>query len=205
MTADPSASSNQEEARGRGRPRDTRSHAATLDATLSLLVEHGYQRLTVEAVARRAGVGKATIYRWWDSKLDLVLEAATPHLEIGLVPDTGTTEGDLIAAMHQVIHTYSDPIAAIVIFVVIADLEQDARLRQTFRDTWVLPWRQSLAQAIGRGVDRSDLPAGLDVQYAIDVLVGTVFQRVLIVPSPMTDGLAESLVELVLAGDLPRS
>lgn len=205
MAADPLPSDDLDKGRGRGRPRDARSHRAILDTTLSLLVELGYQRLTLEQVARQAGVGKATIYRWWDSKLDLVLEAATPHLQIGLVPDTGSTRDDLMAAMEQVIRTYNDPIAAIVIFVVIADLEQDARLRHIFRSTWVLPWRTSLAEAIGRGVDRGDLPTGLDIQFAIDMLVGAVLQRVLIVPSPMTDGLAESLVEVVMTGDLPRS
>jgi AcrR family transcriptional regulator len=204
MTADPLPSGS-DEGRGRGRPRDARSHAAILATTLDLLVEVGYQRLTLEEVARRGGVGKATIYRWWDSKLDLVLEAATPHLQIGLVPDTGNTRSDLEAAIEQVIATYSDPIAAIVIFVVIADLEQDSRLREIFRTTWVHPWRESLADAIQRGVARGDLPTGLDVQFLIDLLVGMVFQRVLIIPSPLTGGLSDSLVDLVMEADLPRS
>lgn len=186
----------------RGRPRDTRVHAATLRATLDLLLDVGYQRLTLERVAQQAEVGKATIYRWWDSKLDLVLEAARPHLEIGLVPDTGSTRGDLTIAMEQIIATYADPIAATVIFVVIADLEKDGRLRDIFRATWVLPWRSSLAAAVERGVGRGDLPRDLDVQFLIDVLVGTVFQRVLVVRGPLT-GLADRLVQLVLDGHLP--
>lgn len=100
----------------------------------------------MEGVAKRAAVGKSTIYRWWHSKLDLLLEAAAPHLEIGLVPDTGSTRGDLIAGVGQAIDTYSDRVAAHVIFVVIADLEEDPRLREIFRKTWVLPgesqWRR---------------------------------------------------------------
>lgn len=186
-----------------GRPRDPQSHTAILEATKEMLLEVGYGGVTMEEVARRAGVGKATIYRWWESKLDLVLEAATPHLDIGLVPDTGSTRDDLRAGMDQVIRTYADQIAAIVIFVVIADLEKDARMRDIFRSTWVVPWRQSLAAAIERGKGRGDLPLGLDTQFAIDLLVGTVFQRVLIVPNPTTEGLADQLVDLVVDGRLP--
>jgi AcrR family transcriptional regulator len=187
---------------GRGRPRDARSHAAVLEQTRDLLTEVGYQSVTMEEIARRAGVGKATLYRWWDSKLDVVLEAAAPHLEIGLVPDTGTTRGDLAAAIEQVIATYSDPIAAIVILVVIAHLEQDARLASTFRSTWVMPWRESLSAAIERGVARGDIPA-TDPEFVIDLLVGTVFQRVLIVPTPQVEGLVDHLVGLVLEQRLP--
>lgn len=188
-----------------GRPRDEQSHAAILESTLDMLLETGYTGVTMEEVARRAGVGKATIYRWWDSKLDLVLEAAAPHLEIGSVPNTGSTRGDLRAAMDQVITTYADPVAAMVIFVVIADLEKDARMRDIFRSTWVLPWRRSLAAAIERAKGRGDVPARLDTPFIIDILVGTVFQRVLIVPEPETEGLADHLVDLVLEGTLPET
>jgi AcrR family transcriptional regulator len=191
-------------ARRPGRPRDAKAHAAILQATLEVLAEVGYPNLTMEEVARAAGVGKATIYRWWDSKLHLVLEAAAPHLEIGLVPDTGTTRNDLLAATDQVIHTYANPIAAIVIYAVIADLEQDVRLRDTFRAVWVLPWRQSLTEALERGVARGDLAAGTDIPFVVDLIVGIVFQRVLIVPEPMTDGLAEGIVDLVMEGELPN-
>lgn len=187
----------------RGRPRDARSHQAILAATLEMLQQVGYQRLTMEGVAKRAGVGKATIYRWWASKLDLVLEAAAPHLEIGLVPDTGSTRGDLLAGADQVIRTYADPIAALVIFIVVAALEEDPRLRLTFRDRWVLPWRASLAEALERGIARGDLPASVNIQFAIDLLVGTVFQRVLIVPEPLTEGLAGDLVDLLTENKLP--
>ncbi len=202
MTRDPAGDQG---APARGRPRDARSHAAILKATLNLLNELGYQRLTMEGVAKRAGVGKATLYRWWSSKLDLLLEAAAPHLEIGLVPDTGSTRRDLTAGVEQAIATYSDPIAAHVIFVVIADLEEDPRFKETFRGTWVYPWRASMASAMERGIARGDLPANLDVQFAIDLLVGTIFQRVLIIHEPMTEGLAQRLVDLVTNGRLPRA
>jgi AcrR family transcriptional regulator len=179
------------------------AHRAILEATLTTLQDSGYPGLTLEQVARRAGVGKATIYRHWDSKLDLVLEAAAPHLDIGVVPDTGNTSRDVRVGLDQIITTYSDPVAAIVIFAVLAGLEPDQRLRQLFRSTYVLPWRASMSAALERGVKRGDLPAALDVAFTVDVMVGTVFQRVLVVPQPLAKGLAEHLLDLVLHGRMP--
>jgi AcrR family transcriptional regulator len=186
-----------------GRPRDPKAHRAILEATLTTLQDSGYPSLTLEEIARRARVGKATIYRHWESKLDLVLEAASPHLAIGVVPDTGDTGRDVRVGLDQIITTYSDPVAAIVIFAVLAGLEPDQRLRQRFRSAYVLPWRASMAAALERGVTRHDLPADLDIAFTVDLIVGTVFQRVLVVSEPLIEGLAEHLCELVLHGQLP--
>jgi AcrR family transcriptional regulator len=185
----------------RGRPRDPRIQEGILEATRDALLEVGYHRLTIEGVAARAGAGKATIYRWWPTKGDLVLEATADHLAIGVAPDSGETRRDLLVAAEQLITTFSDPLAGIVIFVAVASLDDDPNVALTFRTKWVMPWRQSAAEAIQRGVDRGDLPADTDVAFALDLMVGTVFQRTLVVAQPMTDGLAESLVDLLICTD----
>lgn len=182
----------------RGRPRDPEAQGAILEATRQLLLEVGYPGLTIEAVARRAGVGKSTIYRWWDTKGALVLEATADHLAIGVVPDTGETREDLLVATRQLIDTFTDRFASIVIFAVIAHLEDDPHMALTFRDTWVYPWRRSAAEAIDRGIARGDLPADADPDLYLDVLVGSVFQRTLVLAVPATDGLAEALVGMIL-------
>jgi AcrR family transcriptional regulator len=153
-------------------------------------------------VAKRAGVGKSTIYRWWPSKLDLILEAAGPQLEIGLASNTGSTRDDLNSGAEQAIASYSRPIAAQVIFAVFADLEEDPRLREIYQSRWVLPWRVSMADALERGIANGDLSRGLDVELVIDMLAGTIFQRVLVVPEPMTVGLAQRLIDLVVRAQL---
>ena len=81
-----------------GRPRSERSHQAIVVATLELLAEQGFQQLTMEQVARRAGVGKATIYRRWPAKADLVKDAIRYFSAELPVPDTGTLAGDYAAA-----------------------------------------------------------------------------------------------------------
>lgn len=183
----------------RGRPRDVATHDAILRATRDLLDERGYPGLTIEGVAARAGTAKSTVYRWWSSKGALVLEAALDNISIGTVPDTGDTRADLSIAVEQLIGTFSDRLAGIVIFAVTAGLDDDPTLAATFREVFVYPWRSSAAQAIERGVARGDLPPDTDIQFILDVIVGVVFQRTLVMAQPMTEGLEQRILDLVLA------
>lgn len=187
----------------RGRPRDQRAHEAILEATRSLLLEKGYPALTIDAVAARAGTAKTTIYRRWPTKGALVLEATAEHLAIGLVPDTGETRADLEVALRQLIVTFSDRLAAIVMLAVIANLDEDPSMARTFRDEIVYPWRHSAAAALERGVTRGDLPPETDVSFLLEMIVGTVFQWAVIVARPDTDGLEEAILSLVLDRGAP--
>ncbi len=181
----------------RGRPRSPDTQRSILLATRDLLLEVGYHGLTIEGAATRAGAGKATIYRWWGTKGDLVLEAAADHLAIGVVPDTGDTRRDLLVAADQLIETFSDPLAGIVIFAAIAKLDDGPTMASTFREQWVYPWRQSAGEAIQRGIDRGDLSPNTDISFILDVIVGTVFQRTLVGVRPFTEGLAVSIIDLI--------
>nr|MDJ0639949.1 TetR/AcrR family transcriptional regulator [Paracoccaceae bacterium] len=167
-------------------------------AARELLLETGYQRLTMEGVARRSGASKATVYRWWPTKGLLVLEAAADEIAIGSVPDTGNTEIDLRIAIEQLIETFLRPLASVVIFAAITTVEADPGMAAAFRDQYVYPWRMTAAQAIERGIERGDVKS-TDTQFVLDVIVGTVFQRTLVMKEPMTEGLAEGLLGLMLA------
>jgi hypothetical protein len=128
-----------------------------------------------------------------------VLEAVADHIAIGVVPDTGDTRGDLLIATQQLIETFSDRLAGIVIFAAIANLDDDPNMARIFRETAVTPWRQSAVEAIQRGIDRGDLPADTDIAFALDVIVGTVFQRTLVVAQPQTEGLSRSIIDLLVS------
>jgi AcrR family transcriptional regulator len=168
-----------------------------LTATREILLNVGYSRLTIEAVATRSGTGKTTIYRWWPTKGELVLDAAKSQIQIGTVPDTGNTRTDLKAAIDQLIETFSKPLASIAIFASITTLDDDPKMAQIFRDTYVYPWRVSAAEALARGVERGDV-SNDDIQFVLDVIVGTVFQRTLVLKDPNTEGLSEGLLGLFL-------
>jgi AcrR family transcriptional regulator len=187
--------------RPRGRPRDRGTQAAVLTATRRLLLDGGYHQLTFEAVATAAGTSRSTLYRWWPTRGALVLEAAADHLDIGVVPDTGDSRDDLRVAIHELIDTFSDRLAGIVILAAIANLDDDPTMARTFRERWVYPWRTTAADALRRAIERGDLPAGTDVQFTLNVIVGTVFQCTITPAVPMTDGLEEALLGLILPSD----
>jgi len=191
---------------GPGRPRDAATHRAVLAATRRLLLDSGYPALTFEAVAIAAGTTRTTLYRWWPTRGALVLEAAADHLHIGTVPDTGDSHHDLRTAVRQLTTTFSDPLARIVILAAISNLDGDASMAATFRDTWVYPWRRTATDALQRAIDRGDLPADADPQFLLNVIVGTVFQSTITVATPTTDKLDDQLTHLILGpSSSPRS
>ncbi|MDJ0630178.1 MAG: TetR/AcrR family transcriptional regulator [Rhodobacter sp.] len=183
--------------RSRGRPRSQKTKDGILAATRELLFASGYQRLTMEGVAARSGASKATVYRWWPTKGALVLDAAADEISIGVVPDCGNTRDELQEAIGQLIETFSKPLASIVIFAAITTAEADPAMAAAFREKYVYPWRVSAAAAIDRGIARGEI-ASKDPQFVLDVIVGTVFQRTLVMKEPMTDGLEARLLELFL-------
>ena len=179
-----------------GRPRSENSKEAILSTVRTLLLKEGYARLTIEGVAKKAGVSKATIYRWWLTKGELVLEAAGTDISIGEVPDTGNSVADLDAAISQLIETFSRRLASIVIFAAITTAGEDKVMAEIFRDRFVYPWRKSAAEALDRAKARGDLTFD-DTQFLLDVIVGTVFQRTLVVKQPIAVGLKEKLLRVV--------
>lgn len=179
-----------------GRPRSENAKEAILAAVRTLLLEEGYARTTVEGVAKRAGVSKATVYRWWQSKGELVLDAAQDEISIGAVPNTGDSFADISAAINQLIDTFTQQLASIVIFAAITTAGEDKVMAQIFRDRFVYPWRKSAAEALDRAQARGDLTCD-DASFLLDVIVGTVFQRTLVLKEPMVEGLKEKLLSVV--------
>jgi len=191
---------------GDGRPfaGDRRRDDAILEATIELLAEVGYHGLTMEAVAARARVGKATVYRRWSSKGALVGEAMARHLSVAPVPDTGSVRGDLLAAIATTIANYTETVAGVVIPAVATDLSRDPELLAAFRAQFLNPRRAASAEVLERAIARGELPADLDIPLVMDVWAGTIFYRVLISGEPIGPGFAEQLADLVLQVGLPR-
>ena len=127
----------------RARRRNARSHSAILDATSSLLTEVGYSQLTIEGVAARASVGKATVYRWWPSKGALVIDAMSRVLTAPAPSVTGDVRQDLLAAIRRTIHILASSPDGAVIPALTADLAHDPALAQQFRDQILRPRRST--------------------------------------------------------------
>jgi AcrR family transcriptional regulator len=190
--------------RGMGRPRDARVDTAILDATLALIVEHGVETLRVDDVAERAGVGKATIYRRYRSRDELLIAAIAVLVGEITIPDTGSTKDDLLALMRDAVNVYGKAPAAQAMPALIAAMNRDSALARATRAGFLASRRDALKKVVERGVGRGDLRADLDVELALDVLGGPLFYRLLITGGPIDDQLADGVVDLLLHGFGPQ-
>jgi len=187
-----------------GRARNPRTHQAILDAAVELLAEVGYQDVSIERVAARAGVGKATIYRWWNSKSALVIEAMEHGMPLSRVPHTGDPRTDLRATIEAAAHTYAATPAGATVPALAADMTRDPdtaeRLRQFLR-----PRRDAARELLHQAAAVGQLPADVDIETVIDLFVGAIFYRKVVRGMDIDAAMIEQLVELILDGRLPRT
>lgn len=193
-----SSSSSSPGAASAGRPRSEEAHRAILDAALELLVERGYSALTVEGIASRAGVGKATIYRRWASKLPLVIEAfgELPGLEEA---DTGDLVGDLERMLRSYLEVFSSTPLGAVVPSLAGELPHNPELMDLFAPV-VRGRRQPLIRALERAVARGEIPADTDLDLAADLIVGPITVRLFFSRTKPTARLVPQIVHLALSG-----
>lgn len=192
-----------ESAPSAGRPRSEEAHQAILDATLELLAEVGFSALTVEGVASRAGVGKATIYRRWASKLPLVVEAfgSLPALEDA---DTGSVERDLKTMLRSYMELFHRTPLGTVVPSLAGERFHNGELSKRFEPV-MKDRRQPLVRAIQRGVERGELRRDLDVELAVDLVVGPIAVRLFFTGRPLHPDIVDPIVDLALAGLRPAA
>jgi len=167
------------EAPTRGRPRSPEAHRAILEATLELLVEGGFRALSMDGVATRAGVGKATIYRRWRSKTELV-SAAVKLLNADIdLADTGTLRGDYLAIARQAMGAVNTSVSTIVPRLV-AEATGEPELHAIFLDELVVPRRRALKILLRRAEERGEIRTGLDHDVVVDLLAAPVMYRLLV-------------------------
>jgi AcrR family transcriptional regulator len=198
-----SASGNSRTGVAAGRPRSEEAHRAILDATLELLVEVGFSAMTVEGVASRAGVGKATIYRRWASKLPLVVEA------FGQLPgfeevDTGNLAEDLKKMLRSYLQVFhSSPLSAVLPSLA-GERTHNPELSELFEPV-SKDRRQPLVRAFERAVDRGEVPRDLDVELAADLVVGPIAVALFFKGGRIHPRMVGPIVDLALTGILGRS
>jgi len=188
----------------RGRPRSEDSHEAVLGAVLEILDKEGYGAVTIEGVARHAGVGKQTIYRWWKSKAELVLEAYANHSASKLpMPDKGDVTADLESFFCGAFKRLND-ISGPTMRGLMADAVHDPEFLQILRDVLIAKRRNALVQVLERGVARGDLRADADLNVMTDMLLGAVWYRLLVQHAKLDSRFARQLVNDCLCGFAPR-
>jgi AcrR family transcriptional regulator len=182
-----------------GRPRDPTIDANVLDATLGLLDESGYGRLTLEEVARHARTTKPAIYRRWPSRQRLVLAALGQRLGAARAPDTGCTLCDLDECLKLFVGAFRQ-MPPDVIGPLFADCAADEELHAAFMATLFDPPRAAVRETLERARARSDLRDDVDLELVLDVIGSLVHYRALFGHARTSDAEIERAVEALLQG-----
>ncbi|MFJ9694706.1 TetR/AcrR family transcriptional regulator [Kitasatospora sp. NPDC101183] len=181
--------------------RSERSRAAVLAAALELVTETGYAKLTVEAIAARAGVGKQTIYRWWPSKGAVVFDAflATNERDGSLaLPDTGDLAADLRAVLRPTADELTDPALDRTYRAVTTEILNDPALRAEYRTRLLDPLLEATRARLRSARTAGQLPPDTDLDLAVELLYGPLHYRWLHHLGPLTHAHTDRLVEAAL-------
>jgi len=181
-----------------GRPRSTHADRAILDAALEQFAELGFEGLSIEGVAAGAGVAKATIYRRYPSKEDLIL-AACDHFvrQRGAPANTGSLRGDVEALVANVVDLVTNTIAGRTIPQMVAAAAWSSGLAAAHR-AFIAERRAKGVEAIWRGVERGEVRADVDPEVAADLIAGPVFYRHLLSGGSLDARFRRAHVEQIL-------
>jgi AcrR family transcriptional regulator len=183
-----------------GRPRSEQAEQAIIEATLDLFAEQGFEGVCVEAVAARAGVGKATIYRRWPNKEELLL-AAFGSLKSPFPEPAGiSVRDDLLAMVKVMCADKGDPRKARRYALLLGEGEKYPRLMARYKETVVEPRREAMRAVIRRGVETGELRSDTDVEIAMLTLTGVIMARENTPGATLDEDFATRLVDGLLLG-----
>ena len=179
--------------------RNQQAREAIIAAAVDVCVESGYDGASIEAIARRAGSGKQTIYRWWPSKAALLHEALNDALGTSTAfPDTGDIAADMRTQMTNVVAFLSHPRLGSVYRALIAAAQSDPKAAASLLEELVDPRRFSAVDRLRRAQAAGQLDPGIDPEIVMELLYGPLYYRLLITGDPITPAFAAELVELVI-------
>ncbi|MEM9483131.1 MAG: TetR/AcrR family transcriptional regulator [Cyanobacteria bacterium P01_F01_bin.116] len=187
-----------------GRPRSAESKQAILGATWKLLQHCSVRKLSIEAIAREAGVGKTTIYRWWPSKTAVVIDAFLAQVEASLpFPEMETAAESLTLQMQQVVKILSGDVGRIVAQI-IAEGQCDSEALESFCDHFLAPRRDAARQVILQGIESGEFAPDLDPDLAMDILYGPIYYRLLVRHLPLDKAFAAALPKQAIVSILNK-
>jgi AcrR family transcriptional regulator len=179
--------------------RSERARQAVLEAVDDLLVERGFAGVTIEGVAERAGVAKQTIYRWWPSKTDILMDAFVDDAAGQLTPpDQGDLDGDLRIHLSRLARFLTESDAGAVFRALAGQAQHDPELAARFRADYLSQQRNRDRIPFLRAVERGQLSGDTDIDLAVDELVGPIYYRVLVTGQPVPSEFTDHLVRQFL-------
>ncbi|MEV4145626.1 TetR/AcrR family transcriptional regulator [Amycolatopsis sp. NPDC049691] len=189
--------------------RSERSRRAILAATRELIVEAGYAKVSIDAIAARAGVGKQTIYRWWPNKgavvFDSVLElSADPSGAVAALPDTGDLEADLRLVMRATVAEFAEPAFEAPIRALNTEIAHDPDLAALYRERLAAPVDEAKKDRLRSAQRAGQLAADADLDLVLEVLYAPLYQRWLLRTGPLTESYADALVAAAVKAFRPN-
>lgn len=179
--------------------RSEAAREAILRAADDLLVEKGFSGVTIEGIAKAAGVAKQTVYRWWGSKTEVLMDAFLEDAAAALEPpNTGRLDSDLRAHLRDTAHFLTTDDAGVVYRALIGQAQHDSRLAQTFRSRYLDDQRTRDQKPFLRAIERNELPPETDVAALAEWLVGPIHHRVIVTGEPIDDTFLDAVVDVVL-------
>ncbi len=185
--------------RGPGRPRSESAHRAILAAAARLIERDGYGRVTMEAIAREAGVSKQTVYRWWPTKAAIVLEVLNAGAAtIAPLIDTGSLSTDLRTFLRRTVAGAGGRNSRLLAALMAATQLDDA-FAESFRGEFLARRRQTLRELLQHGRDRGELAASADLDFLVELAFAALWYRILAHNRPLNRGFADQLTDTLLA------
>ncbi|MFK0159015.1 TetR/AcrR family transcriptional regulator [Streptomyces sp. NPDC090499] len=179
--------------------RSQEARLAVLEAADDLLVEKGFAGVTMEGIAARAGVAKQTVYRWWRTKTDVLMDAFLQDADEDLTPpDSGDLAADLRTYLRRLAVFLGTSHAGAVYRALIAQAQHDPAFAREFRSRCLAVQRHRDVVLLERALAAGRLPAGLDPDAEADQLVGPLYYRVLVSAGPVDEGFVDTLVDAFL-------
>ena len=191
-----------ENTRSPGRPRSEKAHQAILTAVMELLLDQGLHAMSMDEVARRAGVSKATIYRWWPSKerlaLDVLAEEWASAPPAGL-SDTGSLRGDLLTRLLPWLRQLNRKPYARVVAGLVAEAQTNREFAELYRSHFVQARRDATRELLLRARDRGEIAVDTDLDVTLDLLYGPIYHRLLHGHAPLTEQFVQQVIDYVIA------
>lgn len=185
---------------GRGRPRSRTTEQAILEATAELLTERGLTEISLEDIAARGRVSKASIYRRWPTKGTLAFDAfVTKFRDSQPLPDTGALESDLLSALRSWVRTVNGTATGRTLKGLIAEVQRDPELAEAWREWFVGPVRSRHLMMADRAIARGELSPGADTALLLDLLYGPGYHRLLQGHLPLDASFVSGVVGAIMA------
>ena len=185
----------------RGRPRSERARTAILEAAGELMLAGGLRAATVDGIAARAGVSKATVYRWWPSRGAVALDGFLHQVEDTIqVPEGASTHDALVHQLRALVGLLRDTPSGSLLRALTAQAESDPEVAAALRDQWLAPRHAATVAILERALAAGELRADADISVALDQLFAPLYHRLHYGHEPLTDDLPDLLVTQLMRG-----